>query len=159
MPEIKRPDFQQGTTANPVALAFVKSDTTLSSFPGFGPVSSDLVWADVSRTGLEVSNSDPNKNKSQSWDTLEIALSNDFCKTVSTHFLFPRSAKPLFVKIIDQKGTIVREFNVSFPSAGPSFVRWNGKNINGRIVPPGDYMVKVLANNFEQAVRIVLERK
>jgi flagellar hook assembly protein FlgD len=153
MPEIKRPDFQQGAAANQVALAFVNS-----SIPDFGRISNGLVWADVSRAGQEVSNSDHNKNKVQSWDTLEMILSNDFCKTVSTHFLFPRSAKPLFVKIIDQKGTLVREFNVSFPSAGPSFVRWNGKNINGGIVPPGDYMVKVLANNFEQAVRIVLER-
>ena len=154
MPEIKRPDFQQGATANRVALAFVNS-----SIPDFDRISNGLVWADVSRAGLEVSNSDPNKNKAQSWDTLDVVMSIDFYKTVSTHFLFPRCAKPLFVKIIDQKGTIVREFNVSFPSAGPSFVRWNGKNINGRIVPPGDYMVKVLANNFEQAVRIVLERK
>jgi FlgD Ig-like domain len=185
MPEINRPYFQQGTAANPAALAVAKPDetrsdaltgpasrapvgtlsihrdknATLSSFPGFGPVSSDLVWADVSRAMPDASTSDPKKKKAQSWDTLDVVMSNDFYKTVSTHFLFPRCAKPFFVKIIDLEGTLVREFNVSFPSAGPSFVRWNSKNINGRIVPPGDYMVKVLANNFEQAVRIVLEWK
>ena len=85
MPEIKRPDFQQGAAANQVALAFVNS-----SIPDFNRISNGLVWADVSRATADASTSDPKKKKAQSWDTLDVVMSIDFYKTVSTHFLFPR---------------------------------------------------------------------
>lgn len=132
--------------------------TSISSLPDFSHISNDLVWADVSPEETGIAGPDHYGNAGQSWDALDVTLSNGLFKPVSAHFLFPRSAKPFNVKVFNSEGTIVREFQVSFPSAGPSFIRWNGKDGGGRMVPPGIYFVKVLAYHFEQAIRIKIEK-
>ncbi|MGB7566358.1 MAG: FlgD immunoglobulin-like domain containing protein [Chitinivibrionales bacterium] len=129
---------------------------TTSDRPNVGCALTDVAWPDVSIAETAVFASKNIKNAVQNWDSLKMVFSNGQYKPASTSFLFPRSANPLDIKIFDMRGKIVREFHVSFISGGSSIIQWNRLDIMGRMAPAGNYTIKMLANNFEQAIIIAV---
>ncbi len=116
----------------------------------------NVTWSDLSIAETAVAGSSNVKNAVQNWDSLKMVFSNGHFKPATANFLLPRSANPLDIRIFDMKGKIVREFHVPLLSGGSSIIQWNRMDIMGRMAPAGNYTIKMLANNFEQAVMIAV---
>jgi len=98
------------------------------------------------------------ENSARFWDSLEVALVSARHRPAAVRFLFPRSAKSLEVKIHDMRGNIIRGFKVPSLWGGANNLKWDGMDNDGTAVLPGNYVVKAAAHNFEQSIRIVIEK-
>jgi hypothetical protein len=115
------------------------------------------VWDDMKSVQKETGGLRVFENSARFWDSLEVALISVRHKPTGVCFLFPRSAKSLEVKIHDMRGKIVRGFKVSSLWGGANNLKWDGMDNDGAAVPPGNYVVKAAAHNFEQSIRIAVE--
>ncbi len=68
-------------------------------------------------------------------------------KTHDFKFTLPEDAKTAEVKVMNQKGDLVRSFKFAELKAGESAITWNGQNDKGRDMPAGDYKFQVEASD------------
>lgn len=60
------------------------------------------------------------------------------------------------VRIMDIQGRVIREVLSSPLEAGLKKVSWNGRDINGNLLPPGVYFVSVVAGSKRAVARTIL---
>jgi hypothetical protein len=135
-----------------------RNEPTIDTYlKNFGRVVTAGVWTKETSV-TEVSHAMLHEKTDCFWDSLEVVASNGRYKPAIARFLFPRSAQSLDVKICDKLGNIVGDFKISSLRGGSNSLAWDGTDTGGKRVPAGNYVVKVLAHNFEQSIRITMEK-
>ncbi|NUM87592.1 MAG: hypothetical protein HUU37_00170 [Bdellovibrionales bacterium] len=67
----------------------------------------------------------------------------------------PADAKSVTVSIVNQKGEIVREYDLGAQKAGKNSVRWDGKNTKGGANDKGEYSFRVNAtDDKDQPIKV-----
>lgn len=77
-------------------------------------------------------------------DSARIART-DLDKAHDFKFAIPEDAKTAEVKVMNQKGDVVRTYKFAELKAGENAITWNGQNDQGRNMPAGDYRFQVSA--------------
>lgn len=76
---------------------------------------------------------------------------------VTIRFRTPKKAMPL-VSVLDSKGEVVRNYPRGERSGSERQIVWDRRNADQRVVPPGEYFVRVRYGSSERFGRVTLVR-
>lgn len=75
-------------------------------------------------------------------------------KTHNLEFNLPQDATEAKISIKDEKGTVVRTYNLNQLKAGPNQLAWNGLQDDGKDAPVGTYTVQIDAHKGGQKMMV-----
>lgn len=102
-------------------------------------------------TSIKNSNSLPTKFK------LEQNYPNPFTSTTAIPYNLNKQSD-IHVTIYDILGRVVRKFSISFQSAGPHYILWDGRNNLGEKVASGVYFYRLKADGESQVKKMIFDQ-
>jgi hypothetical protein len=89
--------------------------------------------------------------------SLRIEVSHDHLKTSRLAFTLPHGASTTGIAVFEMNGRMIRELPPPTLGSNP-IVFWDARTNDGRTVPMGNYIVKIVGEGFEKTGSIVISR-
>jgi hypothetical protein len=110
-----------------------------------------LTWVPV--TGINVKTDAANAGRKPS---LQLRVSNRRLKSSNLNFVLPHNTSSVRMAIFDMNGRTVRVMEFNPIKAEHSTITWDGKTSTNEIISAGNYIVRLVGENFEQTGKIVI---